>query len=148
MKVILLQDVRGSGKKDQILEVSDGYARNYLFPKKLAIEASAANLNNIRTAKAAEAHRKDMEKKEALELGEKLKALTVDVPVRAGEKGRLFGSVTNQEVADALRAQHGIEVDKRRITVESIKNVGPAEAQVRVYAETNVTLKLNILAKA
>jgi len=147
MKVILTQDIKGTGKKDQIIEVSDGYARNFLFPRKLALEATAANLNSVKNLKAAEAHRKDEEKKEALVLAEKMKGLVVDVPVKAGENGKLFGAVTNQEVATALQKQHGIEIDKRKINLGTIKNIGPAEAQVRVYAETVATLKLNIVAK-
>ena len=148
MKVILLKDIKGTGKKDQIIEASDGYARNYLFPRKLAVEASSANLNAIETAKSAQNHRKEVEKKEAQELAKKMADMCVDVAVRAGENGKLFGKVTNQEVADALKAKYAIEVDKRKITVDGIKNVGPAEAVVKLYPEVSVKLKLNIVAKA
>ena len=148
MKVILLKDIKGTGKKDQIIEASDGYARNYLFPRKLAVEASSANLNAIETAKSAQNHRKEVEKKEAQELAKKMADMCVDVAVRAGENGKLFGKVTNQEVADALKAKYAIEVDKRKITVDGIKNVGPAEAVVKLYPEVSAKLKLNIVAKA
>ena len=96
MKVILLKDIKGTGKKDQIIEASDGYARNYLFPRKLAVEASSANLNAIETAKSAQNHRKEVEKKEAQELAKKMSEMSVDVAVRAGENGKLYGKVTNQ----------------------------------------------------
>ena len=146
MKVILLCDVKGTGKKDQIIEASDGYARNYLFPRKLAMEASSANLNAIETAKSAQNHRKEVEKKEAQELAKKMGEMSVDV--RAGENGKLYGKVTNQQVADALKAKYGIDVDKRKITVDGIKNVGAAEAVVKLYPEVSAKLKLNIVAKA
>ena len=148
MKVILLKDIKGTGKKDQIIEASDGYARNYLFPRKLAVEASSANLNAIETAKSAQNHRKEVEKKEAQELAKKMSEMSVDVAVRAGENGKLYGKVTNQEVADALKAKYGVEVDKRKISVDGIKNVGPAEAVVKLYPEVSAKLKLNIVAKA
>ena len=148
MKVILLKDIKGTGKKDQIIEASDGYARNYLFPRKLAMEASSANLNAIETAKSAQNHRKEVEKKEAQELAKKMGEMSVDVHVRAGENGKLYGKVTNQEVADALKAKYGIDVDKRKITVDGIKNVGAAEAVVKLYPEVSAKLKLNIVAKA
>ena len=95
MKVILLKDIKGTGKKDQIIEASDGFARNYLFPRKLAMEASAANLNAIENAKSAQSHRKEVEKQEAQELARKMGEMTVEVSVCAGENGKLFGKVTN-----------------------------------------------------
>ena len=148
MKVILLKDIKGTGKKDQIIEASDGFARNYLFPRKLAMEASAANLNAIENAKSAQSHRKEVEKQEAQELARKMGEMTVEVSVRAGENGKLFGKVTNQEVADALKARYGLDVDKRKISVDGIKNVGPTEAVVKLYPEVSAKLKLNIVAKA
>lgn len=148
MKVILLKDIKGTGKKDQIIEASDGFARNYLFPRKLAMEASAANLNAIENAKSAQSHRKEVEKQEAQELARKMGDMVVEVAVRAGENGKLFGKVTNQEVADALKARYGLDIDKRKISVDGIKNVGPAEAVVKLYPEVSAKLKLNIVAKA
>lgn len=148
MKVILLKDIKGTGKKDQIIEASDGFARNYLFPRKLAVEASSANLNAIETAKSAQSHRKEVEKQEAQQLAAKMADMSVEVAVRAGENGKLYGKVTNQEVADALKAKYGIEVDKRKISVDGIKNVGPAEAVVKLYPEVSAKLKLSITAKA
>jgi large subunit ribosomal protein L9 len=147
MKVILLQDIKGTGKKDQIIEASDGFARNYLFPRKLAKEASAANLNAIENAKSAQSHRKEVERQEAMEQAKKMGEMVVEIAVRAGENGRLFGKVTNQEVADALKAKYGMEVDKRKISVEGIKNVGDGEAVVKLYPEVSAKLKLKIVAQ-
>lgn len=146
MKVIFLEDVRGSGKKGDILNVSDGYARNFLFPKKLATEATAQNLNSIEKQKKAVVHKKEQEKQSALELRAKMKDIEVAVAVRAGEGGRLFGSVTNQEIADALKEQHGIDIDRRKIVLENaIKQTGPAQCEIKLFAEVSANLKLNIV---
>lgn len=147
MKVILKQDIKGIGKKDEIHEVSDGYARNYLFPRKLAVEASASNLNAIENAKSAQSHRKEVERQEAQELAKKMGDMVVEIAVRAGENGRLYGKVTNQEVADALKAKYGMDIDKRKITVDAVKNVGETEAVIKLYPEISAKIKLNIVAK-
>ena len=147
MKVILLKDIKGTGKKDQIIEASDGFARNYLFPRKLAMEASAANLNAIENAKSAQSHRKEVERQEAQELAKKMGEMTLEIAVRAGENGRLYGKVTNQEVADAIKAKYGMDVDKRKISVGAIKEVGAAEAVIKLYPEITAKVKLNIVAK-
>ena len=148
MKVILLQDIKGTGKKDQIIEASDGFARNYLFPRKLAREASAANLNAIENAKQAETHRKEVEHDEAVEQAKKMEAMTVEIAVRAGENGKLYGKVTNQEIADALKKKYGLDIDKRKISVDTVKNVGTAEAIVKLYPEVSAKLTLKIVAQA
>lgn len=147
MKVILLKDIKGTGKKDQIIEASDGFARNYLFPRKLAVEASASNLNAIENAKSAQSHRKEVERQEAQELARKMGDMVVEIAVRAGENGRLYGKVTNQEVADALKAKYGMDIDKRKITVDAVKNVGQTEAVIKLYPEISAKIKLNIVAK-
>ena len=147
MKVILKQDIKGIGKKDEIHEVSDGYARNYLFPRKLAVEASASNLNAIENAKSAQSHRKEVERQEAQELAKKMGDMVVEIAVRAGENGRLYGKVTNQEVADALKAKYGMDIDKRKITVDTVKNVGETTALIKLYPEIAAKIKLNIVAK-
>lgn len=145
MKVILTQDIKGTGKKDAIIEVSDGYARNFLFPRKLAVEANDHNLNSIRNAKSAVAHRKSVEKDEAIAQAEHIKTLTVRVSVKAGANGRLFGSVTTQEIADALKAQHGITVDKRKISLsEPIRQLGPAKVEIKLYPEVVATLSVEV----
>lgn len=125
MKVILTQDVKGKGKKGQMIEVSDGYARNYMLPRKLAVEATADNVNTMRMNDKAQAERQAKERAEAMETARQMKELTVTVTAKGGGAGRLFGSVTSQEIADALKAQTGITVDKRKILLdEPIKNVG------------------------
>ena len=149
MKVILLEDVRGSGKKGDIINASDGYARNYLFPKKLAQEATSANLNAIERQKAAASHRFETEKQEALVLKNKFADMKVTVRVRAGENGKLFGTVTNQEVADALEAAYGVKVDRRKILLPDggIKQTGESQCEVRLFPEISATLKLDVVAK-
>lgn len=125
MKVILTQDVKGKGKKGQMIEVSDGYARNYMLPRKIAVEATADNVNTMRMNDKALADRQAKERAEAMEISKKMKSLTVIVTAKGGGAGRLFGSVTTQEIADALKAQTGIALDKRKIILdEPIKNVG------------------------
>ena len=124
MKVILLQDVRGKGKKGQLLEVSDGYARNYMLPRKIAMEATPDAINTMRMNDKAQQERQTRERAEAVELAKKMKTMTLTVLAKGGGAGRLFGSVTNQEIADALQAQ-GITLDKRKIVIdEPIKTVG------------------------
>ena len=146
MKVILKEDLKGKGKKGDIVNVNDGYARNFLFPKNLAEEASSANLNAARIALDAQKHRKEMEKQEAQELGKKIEAMTLDVHVKCGERGRLFGSVTSKEIADALKEQHGVDVDKKKIVLpETIKELGAYTLIVKLYAEVQAKLKVNII---
>ena len=114
MKVILLADVKGTGKKEQIVNVSDGYARNFLLPRKLAREATAEAMNAVSRAKAAEEHREAENKKKAAQIAEGLRGKTIRLTARAGETGRLYGSITGQEVADALEKQYHVTVDKRK----------------------------------
>jgi large subunit ribosomal protein L9 len=149
MKVILNADVKGSGKKGQVINVADGYARNFLFPKKLAVEATNANINAISAEKDAAQHKKQLERAEAQKLGEQMKGMHVDVSVKAGENGRLFGSVTTQQIADALQAAYGVKIDKRKISLpEPIKNLGPAAADVKIYPEMEVRIQLEVKAEA
>jgi len=125
MKVILLQDVKGKGKKGQMIEVSDGYARNFMLPRKLAQEATADAINTMRMNDKATAERQARERAEALETSKKLKELTLVVKAKGGGAGRLFGAVTNTEIAEALKSNAGITIDKRKIVIdEPIKNVG------------------------
>lgn len=149
MKVILLADVKGTGSKEQIVEVSDGYARNFLFPRKLAMEATSTAMNAVQRAKAAEDHRESLRRKEAVETGEKLRNKTINLSARAGEKGRLYGSITGQEVADALEAQHGIKVEKRRVELsEPIRAIGEYEVSVWLYAGITVPMQVHVTAEA
>lgn len=147
MKVVLLQDIKGTGKKDQIIEVSDGYARNFLFPRKMALEANANNMNAVKRSKEAEAHREQKSRAAAEELAKKLKGGVIRVTARAGEGGRLYGSITSQEIADALKAQHGVTIDKRKIELpEPIRAVGDTEISVWLYA--GVTTKMTVMTVA
>ncbi len=134
MKVILLKDIKGTGKKDQIIEASDGFARNFLFPKGLAREASATNLNAIENAKAAQKHREDVERAKAEETRKALSGKAIKIVARGAEGGRLYGSVTAQEIADELFKQYGVKVEKRRIDVANIRNAGDFTVSVWFYA--------------
>lgn len=134
MKVILLKDIKGTGKKDQIIEASDGFARNFLFPKGLAREASATNLNAIENAKAAQKHREDVERAKAEETRKALSGKAIKIMARGAEGGRLYGSVTAQEIADELFKQYGVKVEKRRIDVANIRNAGDFTVSVWLYA--------------
>ena len=145
MKVILLQDVKGKGKKGQMLEVSDGYARNYMLPRKIAIEATADAVNTMRMNDKATQERIAKEKAEAMEVSKKLREMTVVVNAKGGGNGRLFGSVTNQEIADALKAKTGIALDKRKIVInDAIKNVGTYTVTCKLGYEITAPLTVKI----
>ena len=141
MKVILNQDVKGKGKAGDIVNVSDGYARNFLLPKGLAKEANSANLS-----KKAAQHRKEQEKQAAIELGEKLKGMTVEVKGKAGDGTKLFGSITSAEIADAIKDATGYEIDKRKVVLNSsIKELGEYEIGLRIYQEMLINMKINVV---
>ena len=145
MKVILLQDVKGKGKKGQLLEVSDGYARNFMLPRKIAVEATADAVNTMRMNDKATQERIAREKAEAMETAKKLRELTVTVTAKGGGNGRLFGSVTNQEIADALKAKAGIVLDKRKIVIsDAIKNVGTYTVTCKLGYEITDPLTVKI----
>ena len=145
MKVILLQDVKGKGKKGQMLEVSDGYARNYMLPRKMAIEATADAINTMRMNDKATQERIAKEKAEALALSKQLRELTLVVTAKGGGAGRLFGSVTNQEIADALKAKTGITLDKRKIVIsDTIKSVGTYTVTCKLGYEISAPLTVKI----
>ena len=144
MKVILLQDVKGKGKKGQMLEVSDGYARNFMLPKKLAIEATPDAINTMKMNDKATQERIAREKAEALETSKKLRAMTLVVKAKGGGAGRLFGAVTNAEIASALEKQ-GVKLDKRKIVLnETIKNVGTYTATCKLGYEITAPLSVKI----
>ena len=144
MKVILLQDVKGKGKKGQMIEVSDGYARNFMLPKKLAQEATTDAINTMRMNDKATQERIAREKAEALEVSKKLRAMTLVVKAKGGGAGRLFGAVTNAEIASALEKQ-GVKLDKRKIVLnETIKNVGTYTATCKLGYEINAPLTVKI----
>lgn len=144
MKVILLQDVKGKGKKGQILEVSDGYARNFMLPKKIAIEATTDAINTVKMNDKATQERIAREKAEALATSKKLREMTVVVKAKGGGAGRLFGSVTNQEIADAL-SKTGVKLDKRKIVIsDPIKNVGTYTVTCKLGYEITAPLSVKI----
>ena len=144
MKVLLLADVKGQGKKGDVLNVSDGYARNFLFPKKLACEVDAAVLNDLKNKEEARKRREALEKQAAEETEKKFQSIVVKIFATAGSDNKFFGSVTNKEIAEELQKQHGIELDKRKIVVnEPIKTFGTHTVDVKLHHE--ITGKLNVL---
>lgn len=143
MKVVLLQDVKGTGKKDDILNVSDGYARNFLLPRKLAVEATAQAMNDIKNRESAKEHRIEEEKKAARAVAAKLNGITVKLQAKAGASGKLFGSVTSKEVADAITKVAGVDIDKRKVSVDDIKCFGTYECEVKLYQ--GISAKLYVL---
>ena len=145
MKVILTQDVKGKGKKGQMIEVSDGYARNFMLPRKIAIEATADAVNTMKMNDKATQERIAREKAEALETSKKLREMTLVVKAKGGGAGRLFGSVTNQEIADALAKNAGIKLDKRKIVIsDPIKSVGTYTVTCKLGYEINAPLTVKI----
>ena len=144
MKVLLLQDVKGQGKKDQIINVSDGYARNFLFPKKLACEVDAKVLNDVKNKEAARIRREELEKQAAKDTAAKFESIIVKLFAKGGTDGKFFGSVTSKEIAEALEAQFGIEIDKRKIVLpDALKAFGTYTVDVKLYPE--IVGKLNVL---
>ncbi len=145
MKVILLQDVKGQGKKGQLIDASDGYARNYLLPRKLAQEATADNINTMKMNDKAAQEKRQKEREEALALSKVLKEMTLVVKAKGGGAGRLFGSVTNAEISDALAKSHKITLDKRKIVLKDpIKNVGTYTVTCKLGYEVNAELRVEI----
>lgn len=143
MKVILLQDVKSLGKKGQTVEVSDGYARNFILPKKLGIEANAKNMNDLKLQKAHEEKVAKEQLKEAKELAAKIEGLSVELSIKSGKDGRTFGSVSTKEIAQAFKEQNGIEIDKKKISLdEPIRTVGTSIVNIKLHRE--VTAKLTV----
>ena len=148
MKVILTQDVRGQGKKGEMINVSDGYARNFLFPRKLAQEATADNVNTMRMNDKAKREKEQRAREEAAALSAKMRDMTLTVLAKGGGAGRLFGSVTSQEIADALKAQENVELDKRKIVIdEAIKTVGLYTVKVKLGFGIDALLKVDVKEK-
>ena len=144
MKVILTQDVKSQGKKGQLINVSDGYARNFLFPKGLAIEADAGAMNDLKNKESSRLHKIELEKQAANEIAKKLEAVTVKIQAKSGVDGRLYGSVTSLEIAETLEKQHGIKVDKRKIQLpDPIRTFGAHTVNVKLY--TAITGKINVV---
>ncbi len=145
MKVILTTDVKGQGKKGELKEVSDGYARNYLLPRKLAVEANADNMNALRLKEKAKAAQIAAEKAKALENAKQLESIIVKISAKAGSNGKLFGSITSKEISDALSKQHGIEIEKQKIVqAEPIKNFGSYEVKCKFGYEISGTIHVMV----
>ena len=142
MKVILLADVPGTGKKDSILNVSDGFARNMLFPKKLAVEATPNAVRDIERKRAAEDKLEQERREEAMAKSKALRDQVIRIQAKGGETGRLYGSITSQEIADALKAQHGFEIDKRKIECDPIRQAGETAISVRLYTGISAPMKV------
>ena len=148
MKVILLQDVKPQGKKDQVINVSDGYATNYLFPKKLAIPADAKALNEVKQREDSKRHKMETEMAEARAMAEKLDSVLVKIAEGAGADGKLYGSVTAKDIADALEKEHGLTVDKRKIVLaENIRTYGSFDLDVKLYPEINGKIHVLVCSK-
>ena len=148
MKVVLLQDVKSQGKKDQIIEVSEGYARNFLFPKKLAIVADAKAVNDIKSKQSSEKHRVEVEKANARELAKTLGETTVKIVGSAGADGRFYGSVTTKDISEELKKQFGIEIDKRKLELDcQIKAFGTYKVTVKLYTGISGKLSVQVVEK-
>lgn len=148
MKVILQTDVKGMGKRGEIVNASDGYARNFLFPKNLAIPADKKNLNEWEAKKSSEAHRKDIEKKEAIKIKEKLANEVLLIKTKAGENGKTFGSITTKEISENIEIQYKEKIDKKKIVIkDQIKSIGEYTVELRLFEGVVGKLKLNIVSE-
>ena len=148
MKVILLENVKGVGKKDEIINASDGYARNFLFPKKLAVEANNENLSKLKGKKQSEQYKKDVEKENAEKVANKLEDIILTIKVKAGDNGKIFGGVTSKEISEELKKQNNIEIDKKKIVLaENIKNLGSFNVTIKLYEGVTGTLKVKVVSQ-
>lgn len=149
MKVILQQEVKGLGKKDTIVEVSEGYARNFLLPKKLALPATDATVKQIKAQQAAQARREQQAMDEARMLASQLSKVSVTIGVKIGEGGKLFGSVSGKDVADAIERQHGLAIDKRKVELkETVKSIGEYIATVRVHPDVSAQVSVHVVGES
>ena len=148
MKVILKTDIKGVGKKDEVINASDGYARNFLFPKNLAVEANTENMSNLKAKKDSNAYKKSQEKEEAKKIAEKLSRILLKIPVKAGENGKIFGGVSAKEISDLLKKEYNIEVDKKKIELkETIKTLGVRTLTIKLYEGVTGNLKVDVISK-
>ena len=146
MKVILLENIKGVGKKDEVINASDGYARNFLFPKNLALEATKDNMLKLQAKQPANQRNKDIEKEEAIKVASKMKELLLKIEVKSGENGKIFGGVTAKEIAENLQKQYQIAIDKKKINLkETIKNLGTYTVEIRLYEGVVGKLKIQVI---
>lgn len=149
MKVILKADIKGVGKKDQVINASDGYARNFLFPKNLAVEANTENMSKLKAKQDSNAFKKSQEKEEAQKIADKLSKILMKVQVKAGENGKIFGGVSSKEIAENLEKQYNIKVDKKKIDLkETIKTLGMFTIEIKLYEGVVGKLKIDVISKA
>lgn len=148
MKVILLDNIKGVGKKDEVINASDGYARNYLLPKKLAVEANAENMSKLNNKKEANLYKKDLEKQAAEELAKKMKGILLKIKVKTGENGKIFGGVTPKEISDNLKAQYNMGIDKKKIDLKDpIKTLGSFQVTIKLYEGIAGILKVQVISE-
>ena len=148
MKVILLDNIKGVGKKDEVINASDGYARNFLFPKKLAVEANAENMSKLNNKKESANYKKDVEKQKAEELAKKLKGILLKIKVKSGENGKIFGGVTAKEISENLKVQYKFDVDKKKIDLkETIKTLGEFEVSIKLFEGVIANLKIEVISE-
>ena len=146
MKVILKADIKGVGKKDEVINASDGYARNFLFPKNLAVEANAENMSKLKAKQDSNAYKKSQEKEEAQRISEKLSKILLKVPVKVGENGKIFGGVSAKEISELLKKEYKIEVDKKKIELkETIKTLGVRTITIKLYEGVIGNLKIDVI---
>jgi len=146
MKVILQEDIKALGKKGDIIEVKEGYARNYLLPKKLAVEANESNVKELNRQKKIKADRAEKERQEAEKIAEKIKTITVNLKVKSGENGKLFGAVTTKDIAENLVKIHKLKIDKRKIELdENIKSIGEYDIKIKLHPMVHAQLKVKVL---
>ena len=146
MKVILLDNIKGVGKKDEVINASDGYARNFLFPKKLALEANPENMSKLKAKNDSNAYKKSVEKEAAEKIANKLKEISLKIPVKAGENGKIFGSITAKEIADNLKQQYNIEIDKKKMDLkEPIKTLGNFSVNIKLFEGVIAVLKVEVV---
>ena len=148
MKVILLDNIKGVGKKDEIINASDGYARNFLFPKKLAVEANSENMSKLKAKKQSEQYKKDVNKENAEKIAKKLDDITLTIKVKAGENGKIFGGVTSKEISEELKKQYKIDIDKKKIILnENIKNLGSFDISMKLFEGVTGKLKVKVISE-
>ena len=148
MKVILLDNIKGVGKKDEVINASDGYARNFLFPKKLAVEANNENMNKLKAKKQSEQYKKDVEKENAKTISKQLNDIVLTIKVKAGDNGKIFGGVTSKDISEELKKQHNIDVDKKKIVLaDNIKNIGSLDINIKLYEGVVGKLKVKIISE-
>ena len=147
MKVILQTDVKGMGKRGEVVNASDGYARNFLLPRNLAIQADNKNLNELSAKKASEAHKKDLEKKQAIDIKGELEKIVLTIKTKAGENGKTFGSITSKEISENIEKEYGYKIDKKKIVIkDQIKTLGTYTVELRLFEGVIAKVKVNVMA--